>query len=903
MVFRTGSRPMNTRLYQRLTLAFLFFLAPAGSGFPAVSQVEPALRVLRSSDAGVSLLANGDFEDPQGKEPAVWRGWHQGFDWAPGQGRNGSQAVSCARQESTGERGVYQTFTLERTQIAPLVVRAWSKADSVSGSADSGYSLYTDIIYADGTPVWGRHAAFSIGSHDWEMRELFILPDKPVRSISVYCLFRGHTGRVHFDDVSLREIPLPAGTSLYQGALVPGASESSIKPARGGRTVTTQDGLALTVRDQVPTRLRVGGQDVTFRSPAGFLARDYAASSDFFAFQQGRCAGLGLRLDARFRTEAKAIVVEGQVQMDGVRTNFSDRAITLVFALPVDATGWTWGDDLRTGRRIDGKGEWINAIDVKAGANGKMSRYPLAAIWEGRIGLALGVDMEQPSQYRLVYHAGQKQLLVAYDFGLAPETRPIPGGAAFRFVIYRFDPAWGFRAALQRFYEVFPQHFAKRSQREGVWMPFTDIARVPGFEDFGFAFQEGAPNVAFDDAHQIASFVYVEPMSHWLPMPVEVPRTYQGAMAVLQGDLAGQRSAELRRMAAATLSSGVQNVDGRFGHYLQKAPWCDGGVFFLNPLPGIATNAASPATKYTAMRDAIDAAFARHAPPRASAQADAGLDGVYLDSLEMAAEELNYRRDHFGASRVPLVFDAQGRVCQMTMFNTWEFARDTALSMHRQGKLLFANGALWKYSFPAAQLDVLGTEVNWLREGRYEPDSDAVMNQRRALSFQKPYCLLLNTDYAQFGTVMVEKFFQRCLFYGIWPGFFDQEAASKDPYWTSARKWYERDRPAFKKYIPLLREITAAGWQPITGARSDNPRLWLERFGPGAGDRDYLTVLNDTDVSQTGMITLEAKVFKASPGGKFRSLLHSSQLEGSGPSWSITLGPQQAELLVWERVP
>jgi hypothetical protein len=32
-------------------------------------------------------------------------------------------------------------------------------------------------------------------------------------------------------------------------------------------------------------------------------------------------------------------------------------------------------------------------------------------------------------------------------------------------------------------------------------MPFTDIARVPAFEDFGFAFQEGAPNVPFDDAH------------------------------------------------------------------------------------------------------------------------------------------------------------------------------------------------------------------------------------------------------------------------------------------------------------------------------------------------------------------------------------------------------------------
>ena len=43
-----------------------------------------------------------------------------------------------------------------------------------------------------------------------------------------------------------------------------------------------------------------------------------------------------------------------------------------------------------------------------------------------------------------------------------------------------------------------------------------------------------------------------------------------------------------------------------------------------------------------------------------------------------------------------------------------------------------------------------GTEVHWLRRGEYQPDTDAVMNFRRALRRQKPYCLLMNTDYAKF---------------------------------------------------------------------------------------------------------------------------------------------------------
>ena len=88
----------------------------------------------------------------------------------------------------------------------------------------------------------------------------------------------------------------------------------------------------------------------------------------------------------------------------------------------------------------------------------------------------------------------------------------------------------------------------------------------------------------------------------------------------------------------------------------------------------------------------------------------------------------------------------------------------------------------------------------------------------------------MNTDYARFTPELVERYFQRCLFYGVWPGFFDEEATSKDPYWVSAKKWYERDRPLFKKYIPLLCRLTGAGWQPLTHASCDNANILVERF-------------------------------------------------------------------------
>ncbi len=821
--------PMTQRLSALLLAATL-----------ATATGEPAMRVVRTGSTGAPLLVNGSFEKLQQGNPAPWFAWQQGFRVTAGEGRSGSQCVVCERKESEGEFGASQTLILNRTNIAPFIIRGWSKAENVTGSPDNGYSLYVDIVYADDTSLWGQTANFTCGTHDWEKRQFVLLPDKPVKSLTLHCLFRGHTGKVWFDDASLEEIPTPAGAVLFQGVPLQGVTHAKPDTKVARRKLSTRDGLKLTLHDNTITSLQLDGKELSASSPSGFLVRDFAADSDVYAFTGGACKELGLNLEASFNAAKDHLAVEGRV----TDTTSRDRAVTLLFALPLEATGWQWGDDARRSRPISGNGEFANTISLRCGANGKMSLYPLAAVWREHAGLALGLDMDHPAQYRLVYHAGTRQFFIAYDFGLTQGTARFPGSAGFRFVLYRFDPRWGFRSALQKYYDLFPQHFAKRVTREGVWMPFTDIAQVPGFDDFGFAFQEGAPNVAFDDQHGIASFVYVEPMSHWLAMPRDVPRTYESALSVLSKDLAGARGKDAAEMAAATLTSGIENADGRLFLYLVKAPWCDGGVFSLNPDPDIPTTPDHPFNKAMVMRQAIEAAFQKNEPKRAlpvpqpstlNHQPTAGLDGVYLDSLEMSASELNYRREHFRTASVPLVFDREGRPCQLMIFNTWTFERDIAAQMHARGKLMFANAVLWQFAFPAPLLDVLGTEINWLHHGEYLPDTDAVMNFRRALCRQKPYCLLMNTDYAKFTPELVERYFQRCLFYGVWPGFFDEEAASKDPYWAPAKKWYERDRPLFKKYIPLLRRLTAAGWQPLTHAVCDNPKILVERFGPEAG--------------------------------------------------------------------
>jgi len=128
--------------------------------------------------------------------------------------------------------------------------------------------------------------------------------------------------------------------------------------------------------------------------------------------------------------------------------------------------------------------------------------------------------------------------------------------------------------------------------------------------------------------------------------------------------------------------------------------------------------------------------------------------------------------------------------------------------------------------------------------------SDADLLYRRALCGPKPYCFLMNTPFEDFSGERVDKYMKRCLAYGMFPGFFSHNA-SEDQYFTQP-SLYERDRPLFKKYIPLCKRVAEAGWEPITRARSSHPHVHIERFG----DR-YLTVFNDGSERQQATITLE----------------------------------------------
>ncbi|MFQ6131035.1 MAG: hypothetical protein ACE5R4_03290 [Armatimonadota bacterium] len=791
------------------------------------------------------LLANGDLTELDGGRFASWSDYDAGYALDRAEKRSGRASALCANPDGALRLGAVQSLELNRTDIRPLLASGWSKCQDVAGTPSSNYSIYVDLIYQDGTPLWGRTANFSCGSHDWEYREVKIVPEKPVKRVTVYALFRGIKGKAWFDDISLKEGRPAPGVVLFDGA--------ATRPA--------------------PTLER-----------PSVLVRDVAADSHFYmvgapAATESRQAIPEIELAV---TTKRAGGPAGTQRIDILVEDLArrDRAITVYYVVPEDLVGGKWHDNVRQYRTIGGDQAYSNTVGNPVGAIGQTSRYPFACVSNDRRGQSLLVP--SPCVNRFAYDGRSKEFYAAFDLGLAQDTRT-PGRAAVSLYHADMQFPWGMRHTAQLFYDLLPQYFdqSRVPDRQGNWMPFLKISSVQQPEDFHFAVHEGNNDVQWDNDHGVQPFVYVEPMTWWMRMPPEVARTHQAALDYMRSFL-GQPDSPSYDRAWAVEQSCLFDEHGRHHLEIRNAPWCDGAVFANSADPDVPEREGHLNLAHYNLRN-LERALQR-------AEAEGGLAGVYLDSIEGWGTLRNCRREHFAAADLPLTFDARtGRVAILNYMSTMEFTLHMCDWMRQQGKLLMANYTPHRWPYLCLPLDVMGTETNWQRDGRLVEPDPSFMYLKRTLAWHKPYMFLMNTHFESWTAEMTERYMQICLFYGMFPGFFSENASSN--HYFANPEWYNRDRPLYKRYLPVIKTIAQAGWEPVTYATSSNESVWVERWGTSPTEGLYFTVMNTADQAREARLELELEGTK---GRAIRSLLTGEEL-GAAPE--ITLSLEAGEVL------
>ncbi|MEN6641923.1 MAG: discoidin domain-containing protein [Armatimonadia bacterium] len=122
---------------------------------------------------------------------------------------SGEHAILADPGDTRAWVGASQMITLTPPVSKPIAVSGFSRAEGIDGQPGQDYSIYVDVLYADGSYLFGQTAIFQTGTHDWQEAKKIITPTAPVAELRVYCLLRGHAGKAWFDDLRIGPADAP----------------------------------------------------------------------------------------------------------------------------------------------------------------------------------------------------------------------------------------------------------------------------------------------------------------------------------------------------------------------------------------------------------------------------------------------------------------------------------------------------------------------------------------------------------------------------------------------------------------------------------------------------------------------------------------------------------------------
>gem|GEM_PF-1526744 len=631
----------------------------------------------------------------------------------------------------------------------------------------------------------------------------------------------------HADEVDMREL-LAARARSLSVALNGGPDFSTWTPSRAtgdfSDAARSLAALGLPAKARLEARLHdaASGETVELRPTKAWRRGDDLAWG-------GEASGVAWVLVAdRPRP--------GELRLTGWLRAESARVLRVEAGLNLPLEGKIWWDDMETRRVIDG-GETVfgNFASGRYGVDARQSYYPIGVVEDGERVLVVETDPSEPRVFGV--GAGKTYLRADYDMALSPETKKFPGQATFRCSFYAVERGAedGFRAALAEFFRRYPDYASRRVPRSGLWMPFSDISKLPGAEDFGFAFFEKTGELGADVDHAkksgVLTLVYAEPWLYWLPFADGEERTPTRAEEKMR-QIAALGSGWGRDLALSGLAGATRGADGKILMKFMDLPWNKGARMEVSSDPDIAPAAPGGLNRAAAEWKRIVAWLA-----------DPRVDGIYLDSMD-AIVQPDHAVAALHAADYPATFTSAGRVSVMAPnVPQYEFTAALAGVLRARGKFLMANFPLVDSPFLNRWIDIPGEETDWWSGGQYNPPSRAKLDYRRALSGAKPFGFLQSTDFATFEGEPLRRYFETCLLYGFQPSFFSHNAAD-NPYWHDA-KLLERDRPLFRTFVPLTRRVADAGWRPVReGALVDRTGLRLEQFGAPADGLWHFTVQN-----------------------------------------------------------
>jgi hypothetical protein len=770
-----------------------------------------------------NLISNPDFEhDNDGDNvPDNWK--HQGKGSRPKisnlEAHSGANSIQISLGKINTSGKLMTTVAVESN--THYFLRVWIKSKSVKPTAPPArtWSLLSPVrvkvVQYSGQSSKGQDLAYGYTDDaDWHQANVGFLTKPGITHVRVYLVFQEGSGTVWFDD-------------LFLGKLLREPEFPIIKS---------------NIFDN---------------------KHKHMTQAAFFPASK-------ISLNAKFKSHPEYIKVDATVSTKIKR----DLPFQLCFTLPINFVGWKWANHVRSETLIS-SGHFEYATDYNLSI---MSRYPFNTIYDKESSLSLGIPIGKPRIFKGWYD--NKGFHIAFSLGLSNQAGDVGKSAQISFVIYKSDPNWGFRAATKKYYRIFPVYFKKRidSSREGAWLTLRSGASVKALSTFLKSYGIGLHLVYFglqnDDCanaklaaksvhwakqNDILIMVYNH---HWVyrykleNFTGTVP-TYEEAIAAVKRNAKAIHGLNVvcrkNIFSTAALQSTATDINGRYLYELYKIrrPIDKKYTAILQFYENLSHSIEEGVSDWAK----IVYRYYVQETIKLAQQAQLSINGIHMDStsgMRRWAAADDYNKKHWISAKIPLSFSYDsGKVVQKLSLTGYSHLKNLADFLHHRGLLLSANfngsearAGSW---FGADVLDFFGIEQG-LAEKAGKNDRyvtiDSFAMYKRTVAYQRPVSTLgVRLKRNQTPLEDLETTLSRNLFYGFWHGHHGRygEEPLKDPH----------RKQVYDRYLPAFRSLAAAGWEPVTYAKSSNPDVWVERFGNlSDGDLNF-TLRNETDQFQS----------------------------------------------------
>ncbi|HEC76811.1 MAG TPA: hypothetical protein ENI33_06095 [Thermoplasmatales archaeon] len=526
--------------------------------------------------------------------------------------------------------------------------------------------------------------------------------------------------------------------------------------------------------------------------------------------------------------------------------NSKEKAIDVYFFLPINATQWKWWDDIRNWEEIE-SGVYQMLINADESSYLPVSPYPFSAITNDDTGISIAIPLSKPRIFRIFYDTNLEKFGISFSFGLSPLTKF--NSVNFTIYLYKCDAEWGFRSALNRYYNFFPEYFDKSI--DSKFMNSTGE-----YADFGIRFVQGhfyydnyAKYLPQLNENNIYACEYTLPSEfepHSLQSITEPSPDYEEFLNLIDY-YARHGNSILKMKARGAKNSTIYDINGDviLAGIIRGSNWAPDvwvGEFPLNTDPDLPNFNMADAMMETLIKPAFENAE----------KYNAILNGVELDSFMKKSRYIDMNSSRFQYTNIPLVYSPNNfKPGVHGMAPIVEYLRYLSKWLdenHPNAKITGNCVEMGVASFGFPYLSALPFEMNSLTDWNF---NDIELNYRRSMAYHRfVMAFQCGKMWDERGKVImpyVQEFINESIFYGIYP-------IMKGDFFTECN--YGTARPIYKKIIPILDELYLAGWEPITYAKATNG-IWVERFGNGS--TVYVTVRNNDSISKEYELIVEAK--------------------------------------------